>query len=113
MNENRPPKPPLVDVNGLATPPKNPQSPRNDDFAVSEATLGRLDDALDALALRYALLPAQPQAEKKALEALKPFTRALSDDELDWLAAAGPGGPGMQTGQDDPEDPANPGKSIL
>ena len=99
MNENRPPKPPLVDVNGLAS------KPPNDDAAVSEAKLGRLDDALDALALRYALLPAQPQAEKKALEALKPITRALSDDELDWLAAAGPGGPGTQTGQDDSADP--------
>ena len=51
-----------------------------------------LDQSLDLLAERYSQLPAQSAAEQKTLEALKPFTKSLSDDELDWLAAAGPGG---------------------
>lgn len=51
-----------------------------------------LDQSLDLLAKRYAQLPAQLGAEQQTLQALKPFTQSLSDDELDWLAAAGPGG---------------------
>ena len=62
-----------------------------------------LDKSLDLLAERYAQLPAQPTEEQKTLEALKPFTKSLSDDELDWLAAAGPGGGApLVTNSDDP-----------
>lgn len=78
---------------------------------MSEEELDRLDNALDALARHYARVPTDAQAEMKALEALKVFTQALSDDELDWLAAAGPGGPGTLIGPDDPSDPKNPSRS--
>lgn len=64
--------------------------------AVTDAASKRredlLDKSLDLLASRYARLPVQPTAEQKTLDALKLFTKRLSDDELDWLAAAGPGG---------------------
>ena len=82
---------------------------------ISAATAGAtsslddlLDQSLDLLASRYAQLPAQPGAEQKALAALKPFTKSLSDDELDWLAAAGPGGAPPAV---DPADPTGRGKN--
>ena len=67
-----------------------------------------LDKSLDLLAKRYAQLPAQPAAEQKALDALKPFTKSLSDDELDWLAAAGLAGAPAAV---NPEDPTGRGKN--
>lgn len=81
MKENQPLKPPPSD------------SKTSDLTAASDAQLAQLDAALDLLAQCYARFPARPEAEQKTREALKPFTRALSDDELDWLAAAGPGTP--------------------
>ena len=60
---------------------------------VGEALQLQLDKALDSLAQRYASQPLPPHAEEETLQALKTFMRALSDDELDWLAAAGPGVP--------------------
>lgn len=98
MNENQPPKLPLVDIlDGV----------RSED-AASEALQTEIDKALDHLAVRYAQLPEQADAEQKTLEALKTFTRALSDDELDWLAAAGPGVPGGLLGGVEPNDPVKP-----
>ena len=67
-----------------------------------------LDKSLDLLAKRYAQLPDQPGAEQKTLDALKPFTKSLSDDELDWLAAAGPGGVPPTV---NPEDSTGRGKN--
>ena len=58
---------------------------------VDEALQLQLDNALNSLAQRYASQPLPPHAEEETLQALKTFTRALTDDELDWLAAAGPG----------------------
>ncbi len=100
MNENQPLKPGLADARGVFSPKD----------AASEALQTQLDSALDRLALRYARLPAQAQAEQDTLEALKTFTRALSDDELEWLAAAGPGGPMAGTAPNDPTDPKNLGR---
>ena len=51
---------------------------------------------------------ASAQAEKETLEALKTFTRALSDDELEWLAAAGPGMPGGPVAGSAPNQPVDP-----
>ena len=84
-----------------------PLRPKTD--AVPSPLEAQLDKSLDLLAKRYAQLPAQLAAEQKTLEALKLFTKSLSDDELDWLAAAGPGGVAPPIA--DPEDPAGLGKN--
>ena len=103
MPEHQPPKPRLIDVRHGTAP----------EDMVSQALQTKLDSALDHLALRYAQLPEQPQAEQETLQALKSFTRVLSDDELDWLAAAGPGVPGGSSGgcvANNPADLQNTGK---
>ncbi len=70
---------------------------------VGEALQLQLDNALNSLAQRYASQPIPAHAEEETLQALKTFTRALSDDELDWLAAAGPGVPPPPTNLDEPK----------
>lgn len=98
MNENQPPQSPGVNTSGVF----------NADDKTSEALQRQLDKALDRLAQRYASQPASAQAEKETLEALKTFTRALSDDELEWLAAAGPGMPGGPVAGSAPNQPVDP-----
>ncbi len=77
MKENQPLKPPPSD--GEA----------GDLTAAGDAQLAQLDAALALLAQRYARLPARPEPEQKTRQTRKPFTRALSDGELEWLSAAG------------------------
>ncbi len=65
------------------TPPSSPKDPAE--------KMARLEELLDSIAKRYAQLPVPPEAVEKLAAKLAEDNRELTEEELDWLAAAGTG----------------------
>jgi hypothetical protein len=64
-------------------PPSSPGDP-------AERT-ARLEELLDSIRKRYENLPVPPDALEKLTAKLAADNRELTEEELDWLAAAGAG----------------------
>ena len=65
------------------TPPSSPRDPAE--------KMARLEELLGSIAKRYENLPVPPDAVGKLAAKLASEARALTEAELDWLAAAGAG----------------------
>jgi len=65
------------------TPPSFPRDPGE--------KMARLEELLGSIAKRYASLPVPPDAVGKLAAKLAGEARDLTEEELDWLAAAGAG----------------------